>query len=560
MTFYFAWVPNTATTFSASYKRHDEDVLSFQISHEEGDFASLRVDVRNPKAGLLALTRKKWCWLSDDSGPLFFGRVVGLPQEISAEVISMTFVAKPKDYQAAKDALADTMKQTRFFDPLFIDEGRRQEADTVLEARPAVWCIDRVTHALTASNIIDGEDGTIDFTSGAFYDSLACTYTGAPQRKVIVEAQVGWTQYGFGSFNVGFDNISTYTGDGLLADWPKAGSDIGAGWKVKESFARDTYSRLNSTNINDQDGNVAYRLYRWTINGTVRCQYEASRQRTEYAKFRIKSDVQHVVRDSGDEEPIVISVTGTADELVDDDGATMPIKDVRRRAYFTTNRGQKSIEYLANIAASRLLASARCVEVSFELPFSYAADLSLSKNGTINDSRLPGGTATGKIKSYTIFADGESGRTGCSVTLASTPGNGNSLSTSSGSPTYADAYGDSYQVSAGETLAVVDSASGSPSVTVTVFDDVLPVDDGLDLFNMTADTCVIDKVINMTAFEQQSFIFMNSGDTNSALSNHPTRLGIRLVPVTGGPFETKYEITTSDLMVPKLIDLEAEAA
>ena len=55
--------------------------------------------------------------------PLFFGRLIGLPEEMNEEVVTLSFIAKPLNYQAAKAAVADTMRQSQYFDPLFIEFG-----------------------------------------------------------------------------------------------------------------------------------------------------------------------------------------------------------------------------------------------------------------------------------------------------------------------------------------------------------------------------------------------------------------------------------------------------
>jgi hypothetical protein len=235
----------------------------------------------------------------------------------------------------------------------------------------------------------------------------------------------------------------------------------------------------------------------------------------------------------------------------------MPIGDLRRRAYFTTERGHASVAYLANIAAARLLASARCVEISFEVPFSHAASLSLRKSGSILDPRLPGGGATGKIKSYTIFANGSSGETGCRVTLGCTPGYGGSLILDPGTPGYVTDYVDSYQVYLGATQVLVTDGAGDAALTISNFDGIVPDDDGLDLFNMTPATTILSTTITNPASVQKHYVQANSQDTNAALTKYPTKIAVSYRPVKGGPFRTHYEIDCSALLVPKTIDLEA---
>jgi hypothetical protein len=560
MAFHFAWVDASQTSFSSAFTREDEQVLSFELAQEEGDFASLRLEVRNPRVGLLSINRKRWGWLSVSEGatltPLFFGRLIGLPEEMNEDVVTLSFIAKPLNYQVAKATVADTMRQSQYFDPLFIEHERRLEPDTVLEARPMVWHIDRVTHAVTASHVLTGEDGTLAFGDDAFADSVRCGYSGAPQRKVVIEAQVRWTQYGYGTVPLSFAGIRTYTGDGLLSAWPKKGQRIGGGWTVAQAFAKDAWSKLNTETINDRDGVTKYILYKWTISGNLDATYEAERSYTEVATFTLQSGLQEIVTESGDEESIALSVSGDADEPVDV-GNTMPIGDLRRRAYFTTERGHASVAYLANIAAARLLASARCVEISFEVPFSHAASLSLRKSGSILDPRLPGGGATGKIKSYTIFADGSSGETGCRVTLGCTPGDGGSLMLDPGTPGYVTDYVDSYQVYSGATQVLLTNGAGDAALTISNFDGIVPNDDGLDLFNMTTATTILSTAITNPAPVQKHYVYSNSQDTNAALTKYPTKITVNYRPVKGGPFRTDYEIECSALVVPKTIDLEA---
>lgn len=560
MVFHFAWVDAGQTSFSSALAREDEQVLSFELAQEEGDFASLRLEVRNPRVGLLSINRKRWGWLSVSEGatlmPLFFGRLIGLPEEMNEDVVTLSFIAKPLNYQVAKASVADTMRQSQYFDPLFIEQERRLEPDTVLEARPMVWHIDRVTHAVTASHVLTGEDGTIAFGDDAFADSVRCGYSGAPQRKVVIEAQVRWTQYGYGTVPLSFAGIRTYTGDGLLSAWPKKGQRIGGGWTVAQAFAKDAWSKLNTETINDRDGVTKYILYKWTISGNLDATYEAERSYTEVTTFTLQSGLQEIVTEAGDEEVIALSVSGDADEPVDA-GDAMPIGDLRRRAYFTTERGHASVAYLANIAAARLLASARCVEISFEVPFSHAAALSLRKSGSILDPRLPGGGATGKIKSYTIFASGSSGETGCRVTLGCTPGYGGSLMLDPGTPGYVTDYVDSYQVYLGATQVLLTNGAGDAALTIDNFDGIVPNDDGLDLFNMTPATAILSTAITNPASVQKHYVYSNSQDTNAALTKYPTRIAVNYRPVKGGPFRTDYEIDCSALVVPKTIDLEA---
>ena len=106
MAFSFAWVDGG----DAFVDRVDEDVFAFELSHLEGEFATLNVEIRNPRVGLLKPGRKRWCWLGKDGVALFHGRLVGIPTNIREEVVTLNFVARPSDFDARKKAVAAGMR------------------------------------------------------------------------------------------------------------------------------------------------------------------------------------------------------------------------------------------------------------------------------------------------------------------------------------------------------------------------------------------------------------------------------------------------------------------
>src|SRR3954470_22867054 len=108
--FYFAWCgPNEG--FSGGHAREDELIFSFELKHEEGQFAELELEVVNPHVGLLAAGRPLWAWFSwsDGSGPrpLFYGRLIGIPDDLFADVIKIRLVARPINYASQRLALAE---------------------------------------------------------------------------------------------------------------------------------------------------------------------------------------------------------------------------------------------------------------------------------------------------------------------------------------------------------------------------------------------------------------------------------------------------------------------
>lgn len=252
--FTFAWVEETETTFDdVAMQREDEEIFSFDIKHDEGQIPTLDIVIRNPRVGLLAPGRKLWAWLAWKSPasdpvyagalvPLFFGVLVGVPTNLFKETVTLQFIARSPQFIAHKQAVAETMKTAPYYDPVWIDTPKRDDPDTILEGWSALWHIDRTSLAVTASDILIGEDGNVEFTEGqALYSSVGMTLGQPPLTNIRVEAAVTWTQRSTGYFDVPPVNISSYTGGSLISDWPKPGGSIGGGYKCEASFVTDTY-------------------------------------------------------------------------------------------------------------------------------------------------------------------------------------------------------------------------------------------------------------------------------------------------------------------------------
>lgn len=253
MAYHFAWVDATDNEWDSAFARDDENIFSYRLDQTEGEFATLTVEIKNPRVGLLAGSRKRWCWFSRDVQgtpiPMFFGRVIGFPADMVQESITLQFVAKPPDYNTRRAALAETLKVAPYWDPAFFDEEQARDPNVVLNSRPALWHIDPVTHLVTITDVCIGEDGTIDIdVDEGMRDSVNVTFGTPPAKRVNIYATGNWDQIGVGKINLGaymnnswYGNpfpgvineraIVTYNSE-LFNKWPKPGTNIGKGWSV----------------------------------------------------------------------------------------------------------------------------------------------------------------------------------------------------------------------------------------------------------------------------------------------------------------------------------------
>ena len=261
--FFFAYVDDDSVAFDPDvHNVVDEDIFSFDIKHDEGQVPTLTLTIENPRVGLLNPGRKLWAYLSyqpEDPAqpivPIFFGVLVGIPTDMFAELVTLQFNARPVNYIEAKQAVAETMKVVPFYDPVFLDLTKRDDPDAILEGWSSLYHIDRVTLDVSASDILEGEDGTIEFdeTMG-IYDSVKMQLGECPLYTVQVQADVKWTQRCIGYLQGPPANITTYTGASFKADWPKPGANLGGGWKCESSFVDDVldtdHARMFSTSSN----------------------------------------------------------------------------------------------------------------------------------------------------------------------------------------------------------------------------------------------------------------------------------------------------------------------
>ena len=76
--------------------------------------------------------------------------------------------------------------------------------------------------------------------------------------------------------------------------------------------------------------------------------------------------------------------------------------------------------------------------MTFECSFERAIELSCRKNARVFDTRLPGGSALGKIIKYGFSADGDSGKLIGTVTIGCAVGYGGAIAAVPGAPSYVE--------------------------------------------------------------------------------------------------------------------------
>lgn len=610
---YFAWSGPDEEFDPDVHNTFDEQILSVDITHNEGDAATLAIVLKNPRVGPLSLG--KWCWLSYDDGgsagpqAIFRGRLMGSPADFQAERLTLHFRAVPDDYVEQKEALADSLRELPFYDPIWIVEGK-DTPDAVLEARSAIWHVDRVNLEVSVSDVLDGEDGTIDISAAEhLYGDVSATYAGTPKSKIHVTGNIRYRQRGEGDVDLTtplweafrgagspfpWPQVGSFTSPGLLADWPQPLDDLGGGWSVSATAviqeapwsqgwtslkvwtdmtdtSKDELRRTGPIGLRTifHGGFVTYAAA-FNVNPLLQhlvVHYLADRERSETLTFTLAADIQPLLVDTDAQPEETLEFNSEyVDQGVEPDGS-LPIVDARRNAYFPTDRGVLSAQYLMLLARAKLRFSARAVVIKFRIPGWPAKALALScrKRVLLHDPRLPTGQALGKITSYTLAVGG--GAQSAVVTIGCAVGKGNTLpAPDAGTNVYANAYAVGY--TRDEDAQIVPVAG---ELMYAEYGGVVVDDDGVDLFNMVPST-VLDADANTGGVaisihwgsnEQQALIdeeaarVGTSPDPINVLRDHPTQVYFQLIPVEGGAFHTDFPVTMEKLIIPQMVDLEA---
>lgn len=609
--FYFAWVNADETTFNSSMLRMDEDVFSFNLRQSEGEFASLSVIIKNPRIGLLAPARKVWAWLSYFDGtvlkPIFFGRLVALPSNIFDTKVTLDFIARPSNFAAQKELLANSLRVAPYYDPLFISPDHWDDPDVVLEARSALWHIDRVTHVVSISDVLVPEDGVIELTEDDhLYRGLSTSMASVPVRRVRIEASIPWTQRASGQVDfqtrlkeawemprgISYKGalVSSYTFDGLSDDWPEPGKTFGNGWTVVEGSLINTagvlipsvtlenilkQNRMPSSDGDDKvllpAGTAVFRegdpaLYGTSSQVTVpigwgvpvlTVQYQAARDYAENIVIDLEADMQAIMTMPGDDESLVIRLNANSASDMTRDGS-VPLDSPRRNTFSNTARGKAAIEHLILHARAALVNRSRAVTVSCLFKsFVDALDVTLRKSLLIHDHRLPDEQVLGKVTEYSLSYT--NGLPTASVTIQSAVGYGGSVASDAGEDMYIDDdYIEDYYVRENEVIAL---PASDVNFTVPVYD---ANDDGIDFTRgINSSNAARSIVVTGGPFTQQQALndyvgtSANLESVKTVLSALPTQVHMDMLPINGGPFITDVPISVSELKVPQQINLES---
>jgi hypothetical protein len=389
----------------------------------------------------------------------------------------------------------------------------------------------------------------------------------------------------------------TTMGSSMEAAWPKPGTNIGGGWgipaggdgskpysyfdyvsgpngaypEITREFSLAAATLPTATTFSgDVDTMFLQRVANWYYTFNFRgysmrmvLEYKAARKRTETVRGVLVAGIQTQVFDTTGSVSDEIAYTSDLIALGIEPGGGIPMGSPAYRSYFQTDRGAASLEYLLMAARAKLRIAARSAEITFAVDWRTALGLTLRNSVELFDRRLPGGSATGKVKHYRLTA-GEHGMYG-EFTIGCSIGLGSAVGAATGTNAYVeDGYVDpGYQVVAGGQYMLL-----TDELAYQTLDQFVVVDDGLDLTHLTPDKavnyCIVTggdgaKLDQLNQYQGAVMPLPGLSDPQTAIAKINTTVILDLKPVTGAEYHTDFLPAISMLRIPQTIDLAAPA-
>jgi hypothetical protein len=586
VTFHFAWVDDSETTFIAgTHAREDEQIFSLVIAQNEGEFATAEIVIENPGEGLLNPARKQYAWIGVTADAvttaLFFGRVTAFPRDVVGQQVTLEFTAQFPGWEAARDTLFQSLKVAPYWDTAFIPASELTNPDQALEARSALYHYDRVTGAIALSDIITGTATTA--VSDHLQDSVQFDLAAAPATSATVTATVEWEQHIIGESEGPHFEIKKQFGgvreqlhrrqpaarlavgrrhhrrperlSGHIledhADRPAAGIDARA---VGHLQGRDQRGRADLCESVVRDlGQVARRpgqalVVRYGADGRLQLPPAAlgdpdlhRRQRRPGLGVRRRRR-RRQDRPPGRGRGRAGADSGALVELLPDRPrqGQLPVS-ARPRPGPARRVGARRRDHLRAAVLQRML------------------DVSCANAYTLTDASLPGGTATGKTKSYRLSVDGATGATAATITIAVSVGNGATYTAAGTAGTCAKL---TALVAGAQALSGEQAPSPLSDMIYEPYDRQVP-DDPPIIDRIANDQLVQSLTVANGPDAQQALLAANQfpvrDDAGAVLNENPTTIALTLRSLE--PFDTLSHTITVDITqpwaAPKGIDLAA---
>ncbi len=413
---YFAWCDKDADFDENVHLCHDVTLLSVDISHNEGERALLKLKTSHfhyPKSFFCFLSYKK-----DEKSKaklLFKGELCHFPLKSQNNIWEIDFRAIIQA-KSLGDFLKDSGSRSVSADD-FYELAKDHEITKKLHHENALFEFDRCTGEVSKCGLFEGNE-TLE-SEKIFKKSVNVCFTELPYEGVCLKIAANWRQVDEGEVDVApvlagaFPEkmMNTLTKRSFEKTFPKVGMRLGdrkgrSACRIVESTLTkidpphtgllDVYSTttppLWQRDVEDEGPHQVVFERHW-YTSTLMVEWRYRQKRREIVHLFFKNCVQ-------------------APHLRPTKMLTLTLKDLPDSpcsSFFKTQKGADTLRFAVEYAQCFLAASARCVEVSFKIPFEEGVNLSTDKVFDLKNLFKVKTPILGKITHYRLIKKGGRG-------------------------------------------------------------------------------------------------------------------------------------------------------
>jgi hypothetical protein len=243
---YFAYATAGDIFNPAIHSREDMEVFTAQMVGEEGDAVELKLEVTNTRQPFPG----RRIFFSEDGVLLFSGFITSIIGQVG-QTITVQAVGKATNWQAAQDALCQTLKVAPHYDELSLPVASRNDISEVLSGHSKVLNWDRLTGAPSALDLFLADQAAVDVVPDE--GSLSVSFE-EPVAGVAVICEAKWTQIVVQGHDLAAQSaanapgsihgLETLTAERLVENFPRTGEELVGDVVVLESSLEE------ETNIN----------------------------------------------------------------------------------------------------------------------------------------------------------------------------------------------------------------------------------------------------------------------------------------------------------------------
>lgn len=366
-------------------------LLELTIDHHEGriPIANLIVPVQQdiPDTG--------WAYIAtDDRGVLeaiFRGQFTGGAKLLDDQTKHISLLASACNMGQTIEKLKGKNK-----DNYFVNSGSLTD---LLEFTQDIPCYGRLGEEFKLSNIFKGRN-IKRLQHEILADTFKMQITDTPLPGIDVTVIKEWTQVCQGEVNLyprievlfPHGRMCTLSPSGLLASWPKTGQMFGrSGYAVVQSHLQTIDPQKTGVlgvypEITPEINGKKYKIF-W-LQGKLVIEWSYRQKRREIVQFTLEHKNKFLNQQRPNRK-LKLSLAKRGESS-------------NKSSFFDSEKGVSALKQALEIAKSHLAYSARALEITFQIPFTDALDLTLDDSIEVNHPSIPSNTAVGKIVSYRL--------------------------------------------------------------------------------------------------------------------------------------------------------------